>query len=190
MFDLYSFTLLHSGGAWRLAVLSGAAAAVPLVAATLRWPALGSGTTDWYPWVSDPGSARMGRRGSSSGVGRHDDTSCHPSEVSLLLYCNTFSEYVYLYCVCEMGAHEHIHVHVDEILVWTWASRVGFCPPSAAYMRQCTWLSVVQVMACRLVLQFHTLLNIAFRSPWFIVLPRQLWAHKRLIRIVARTLSP
>ena len=35
-------TLLHAGGAWRLAVLSGAAAPVPLVAATLRWPALGS----------------------------------------------------------------------------------------------------------------------------------------------------
>ena len=31
-----------------------------------------------------------------------------------------------------------------------WVSRVDLLPPSAAYMRQCTWSSLVQVMACRL----------------------------------------
>ena len=82
----------------------------------------------WYLWVSDPGSAEMGHRCSSSGVGRHDDMSCRLSQVSLLFYCNIFSKYVYLCCVCEMGAYEHIHVHVDEILVWNWVSRVGFSP--------------------------------------------------------------
>ena len=82
-----------------------------------RWPRIG-----WYLWVSDPGSAGMGHRCSSSGVGRHDDIPCRLSQVSLLFYCNIFSKYVYLCCVCEMGAYEHIHVHVDEILVWNWVS--------------------------------------------------------------------
>ena len=50
-----------------------------------RWPRIG-----WYLWVSDPGSAGMGHRCSSSGVGRHDDMSCRLSQVSLLFYCNIF----------------------------------------------------------------------------------------------------
>ena len=82
-----------------------------------RWPRIG-----WYLWVSDPGSAGMGHRCSSSCVGRHDDMSCRLSQVSLLFYCNIFSKYVYLCCVCQMGAYEHIHVHIDEILVWNWVS--------------------------------------------------------------------
>ena len=58
LLDPYSFTLLHAGWAWRLAVLSGAAAPVPLVAVTLRWPALGSVTTDWLVSVG----VRSGQR--------------------------------------------------------------------------------------------------------------------------------
>ena len=84
-----------------------------------------SGTTDWYLWVSDLGSAGMGHRCSSSGVGRHNDMSCRLSEVSLLFYCNIFPNML-LHCMCEKGAYKHIYVHVDEILVWTWVARVEF----------------------------------------------------------------
>ena len=99
---------------------------------------------------SDPGSAGMGPRCSSSGVGRHDDMSCRLSQVSLLFYCNIFFQ------IC-----------LSVLRVWNGCIRIYTCScrrdsrlelsipglafsPSAAYIRQCTWLSSAQVMACRL----------------------------------------
>ena len=92
----------------------------------------------------------MGHRCSSSGVGRHDDMSCRLSQVSLLFYCNIFFPNMFICVACEKWVHTNIYMFMSTRLSsGIEYPRVGFSP-SAAYMRQCTWLSLVQVVACRL----------------------------------------
>ena len=109
-----------------------------------RWPRIG-----WYLWVSDPGSAGMGHRCSSSGVGRHDDMSCRLSQVSLLFYCNIFFQICLSVLRVRNGCIRTYTCSCRRFSSGIEYPRVGFSP-SAAYMRQCTWLSLVQVVACRL----------------------------------------
>ena len=97
--------------ACRLVVFSGVAALVPMDGAMLRWHTLwGREPVDWYLWVSDPGSAVMGHRGSSSSVGRNDDMFCRPEWASTVTFiCNMVSKHTLLVLrVCNGYTCTHI----------------------------------------------------------------------------------